>query len=107
MLDFLFKKEAGNACENLNSFYSKLREMHSFESITEERKDYLKSTMTRFGYLPYPQIKALEELTDAEVLFALESKWEANGVFENGSFSFTKASVLARNNVKDSSWLQK
>ena len=38
MLDFLFKKEAGNACENLNSFYSKLREMHSFESITEERK---------------------------------------------------------------------
>ena len=30
MLDFLFKKEAGNACENLNSFYSKLREMHSF-----------------------------------------------------------------------------
>ena len=69
MLDFLFKKEAGNACENLNSFYSKLREMHSFESITEERKEYLKSTMTRFGYLPYPQIKALEELTDAEVLF--------------------------------------
>lgn len=107
MLDFLFKKEAGNACENLNSFYSKLREMHSFESITEERKEYLKSTMTRFGYLPYPQIKALEELTDAEVLFSLESKWEANGVFENGSFSFTKASVLARNNVKDSSWLQK
>ncbi len=107
MLDFLFKKEAGNSCENLNDFYSKLKELYSFESISEDRKIYLKSTMDKYGYLPYPQIKALEELSDAEVLFALESKWEANGVFENGHFNFTKASVLARNNVKDSSWLQK
>ncbi len=107
MLDFLFKKEVENSCENINNFYSKLREIHSFESITAERKEYLKSQMSKFGYLPFPQIKALEELTDAEVLFALESKWEANGVFQNGSFNFTKASVLARNNIKDSSWLQK
>ena len=63
--------------------------------------------MEQYGYMPYPQIRALEELTDAEVLFALELKWEANGVFKNGSFDFTKASVLARNNVKNSSWLQK
>lgn len=41
MLDFLFKKEAGNACENLNSFYSNVKRKHSFESITEERKEYL------------------------------------------------------------------
>ncbi len=107
MLEFLFKKETENTTDALNSFYSKLREMYPFELISEERKEYLKSQMTRFGYLPYPQIKALEELTDAEVLFALESKWEANGVFKNGSFNFTKTSVLARNNVKDSSWLQK
>ena len=65
MLDFLFKKDTVSVCENLNNFYSKLREMHSFETISEERKEYLKSTMTRFGYLPYPQVKALEELTDA------------------------------------------
>ena len=107
MLDFLFKKEAVNVCENLNSFYSKLKEMYSFESISEERKNYLKSTVEKYGYLPYPQVKALEELTDAEVLFALESKWAANGIFENGSFNFSKSSALARNNVKDSSWLQK
>lgn len=107
MLDFLFKKETKNLCENLNNFYSQLREMYSFESISIERKEYLKSTMTKYGYLPYPQIKALEELTDAEVLFALESKWEANGVFANGHFNFSKSSVLARNNVKDSTWLQK
>lgn len=106
MLDFLFKKEVSSA-EVLNDFYSKLKEMFPFETISDERKEYLKSTMNKFGYLPYPQIKALEELSDAEVLFALESKWEANGVFKNGKFDFTKASVLARNNVKDSGWLQK
>ena len=52
MLEFLFKKEASNACEVLNSFYSKLREVYSFDSISEERKEYLKSQMDRFGYLP-------------------------------------------------------
>ena len=106
MLKFLFKKEVSSA-EQLNDFYSKLREMFSFESISDERKDYLKSTMAQYGYLPYPHIKALEELSDSEVLWALESKWENEGGFKDGSFSFDKASVLARNNVKDSSWMQK
>ncbi len=106
MLDFLFKKEV-SLSEDLNSFYSKLKEMYSFDSISDERKEYLKSTMSKYGYLPYPQIKALEELSDSEVLFALESKWENEGVFKNGKFEFSKASVLARNNVKNSSWLQK
>ena len=107
MLAFLFKKESTNACEKLNTFYSQLKEMFPFDSIADERKEYLASQMNRYGYLPYPHIKALEELTDAEVLFALESKWRANGVFDEGEFKFTKASALARNNIKDSSWLQK
>ena len=106
MLNFLFKKET-NSAELVNSFYSKLREMYSFETISDERKDYLKSTMAKYGYLPYPQIKALEELSNAEVLWALESKWENEGVFKDGAFSFDKTSVLARNNVKNSSWMQK
>ena len=105
MLEFLFKKDT--ACDGMNSFYGKLKELYSFDSIPDERKSYLKSQMEQYGYLPYPQIKALEELTDAEVLYALESKWEANGVFKDGRFDYTKSSVLARNNVKDSSWLQK
>ena len=45
MLDFLFKKETSNA-ELLNDFYSKLREMYSFESISDERKEYLKCQST-------------------------------------------------------------
>ena len=107
MLDFLFKKETESSCESLNNFYSSIKELYSYDSITEDRKEYLQSLMNKYGYLPYPHIKALEELSDAEVLFALESKWTANRIFENGKFNFSKASVLARNNVKDSSWLQK
>lgn len=107
MLAFLFKKDVESECESLNSFYSKLKDMYSFNYICEERKEYLKSQMEKYGYLPYPQIKALEELSDSEVLYALEYKWTANGVFKDGKFDFSKASVLARNNVKDSSWLQK
>ena len=107
MLAFLFKKDVENACERLNNFYTKLKEMYSFNYIDEERKEYLKSQMEKFGYLPYPHIKALEELSDSEVLFALEYKWTANGVFKDGKFDFTESSVLARNNVKNSSWLQK
>ncbi len=106
MLNFLFKKEV-SAVDNLNNFYSSLKELYSFNSISDERKEYLKSTMEKYGYLPYPHIKALEELSDAEVLYALETKWENEGVFLDGKFSFLKSSVLARNNIKDSSWLQK
>ena len=40
MLDFLFKKETVNSCDNLNSVYSKLKEMYSFDSISDERKEY-------------------------------------------------------------------
>lgn len=106
MLDFLFKKEVSFS-DSVNNFYSVLKGLYPLDSISEERKELLKSTMTKYGYLPYPHIKALEELTDAEVLFSLESKWENEGVFENGKFNFTKTSVLARNNIKDSSWLLK
>ena len=70
MLKFLFKKEVSSA-ELLNDFYSKLREMYSFESISDERKDYLKSTMAKYGYLPYPHIKALEELRKNGILVFL------------------------------------
>ena len=107
MLAFLFKKDVENECDALNSFYSKIKDLYSFNFISDERKEYLKSQMERFGYLPYPHIKALEELSDSEVLFALEYKWTANGVFKDGKFNFSKTSVLARNSVKDSSWLQK
>lgn len=56
----------------------------------------------KYGYLPYPYIKALEELTPEEILFGLELKWKDNGILKNNEFEFSNdnISVLARNNVK-------
>ncbi len=106
MLNFLFKKEVENY-DSLNEFYSKVKELYSYSSVSEERKEYLKSKMEKYGYLPYSQQRALEELTDAEVLYALEFKWEKEGIFKEGHFDYSKTSVLARNNIKDSNWFQK
>ena len=41
-------------------------------------KEYLKNTMEQYGYLPYPHIRALEELSDAEVLYCLGFKSSNN-----------------------------
>ena len=111
MLNFLFanNKNKCEKCEKLNEIYSKLLSKYGFENISEERKKYLTEIVKKNGYLPYPHIKALEELTNEEVLFALQIKWEQNGVFKDGKFDFEddKVSVLARNNIKNSSWFKR
>lgn len=111
MLEFLFgKKEQESPKDSiLNELYSILKRTYTFENISEGRKNYLKSIISKYGYLPYPYIKALEELTTEEILFGLEIKWSNNGVFKDGKFTFDNKniSVLARNNVKNSDWIKK
>ena len=109
MLEFLFGKkqpETENKSEKLNKIYSKLKEKYSFNSIPDKRKEELKDIINLYGYLNYPYIKALEELTPAEILFGLEIKWKKNGIFKDGKFHFNndEVSVLARNGVKNSDW---
>lgn len=114
MLEFLFKKknDKGNinnaiTSDKINEIYSKLKEFYKVDEISQDRKKDLKEQLEKFGYLPYPHIKALEELSDAEVLFALMAKWEINGIFKDNQFDFTQTSVLARNDIKNSDWIKK
>ena len=112
MLEFLFgkKKNKEESMQDvLNEIYSKLREKYSPDNIPAERKNFLKDKINLYGYLNYPYVMALEELTDNEILFGLEIKWKQNGVFKDGKFHFDndKISVLARNNVKNSDWFKK
>lgn len=108
MLNFLFnKKEERKKDVEINEIYSKLKEIYKFEEISAERKAFLKELVERYQYLPYPHAKALDELTPAEVLFALETKWKINKVFDGEKFSFSEVSVLARNSVKNSDWIKK
>lgn len=112
MFEFLFGNKNDNKNEKsieINNIYSALKKAYPSDKISEERKKELSGLIKKYGYLPYPYIKALEELTPEEILFGLEIKWADNGIFKNCKFDFQddKISVLARNNVKNSSWIQK
>lgn len=109
-MGFLFFNKKDNEISKdlrLNEIYNNLK--NSYPEVSEERKKELSKLIKKYGYLPYPYIKALEELSPEEILFGLEIKWGNNRIFENGNFSFAnnKISVLARNNVKNSCWIQK
>ena len=110
MLDLLFKnKPQEKKDQKLNEVYNSLKAKYSFDNISQKRKDELKALIKKYGYLPYPYIKALEELSTEEILFGLEIKWSDNGIFKAGKFNFenNQISVLERNHIKNSSWIQK
>lgn len=110
MFDSLFKKssKSNNRTDfEVNKFYENLKDIYNYNSISEDRKKYLSEVISEYGYLNYPHIKALEELSPAETLFCLEQKWQNNGVFSAGSFQFEndEVSVLQRKNINSSEWL--
>jgi len=110
MLNFLFgKKEEVRKDAEINEIYAKLKDFYKFDEISEDRKAYLLELVEKYQYLPFPHFKVLEELCPAEVLFALETKWKINKVFDGENFSFdnNKISVLARNEIKNSNWIKK
>lgn len=108
MLNLLTKKKENNAnfkAEELTILLSKLTQIYQVDDINQNRKKYLKDTINKFGYLPYPQYKVLQELTNAETIFCLIEKLKKAKTFVDGKFiDFKNPSVLSRNNVKDSSW---
>ena len=108
MLSLLFRKETKiSKSSQLTEFLNNLKDLYNYNSITPERKSYLTSLLDKYGYIPYPHVRALEELSDAETLFCVEYKWAKNGVYTENSFLFKNSSVLARNNVKNSNWIKK
>lgn len=108
MLDFLFKKKTdSNRQQAVNDFYTQLKTIYKTDSISDERRNYILDLMDKYGYIPYSYSKACSELSDAEVILAVEEKWKQNGVLINGELKFGNSSVLARNNVTNSKWIQK
>lgn len=108
-LFFRKKQDINTRQTKINEIFEKLVNTYNPDNIPEDRKCELKTLIQQNGYLPYPYIKALEELTNEEILFGLQIKWSDNKVFSDGKFTFTddKISVLARNNVKNSYWIQR
>ena len=95
MLDFLFKKKTDmNRCQSVNEFYLQLKTLYNTESVDEGRRNYIIGLMNEYGYIPYSYSKACAELSDEEVLIAIEEKWKQNGVLINGSLKFNNRYLL-------------
>lgn len=107
MLNFLFKKKEEPKNTKINEIYSKLKEIYEFDKVSDERKAFIRNLLKEHGYLPYPHIKVLEELSPAEVLFGLEFKWLNNEVFDGEKFTFSNSSVLFRYDIQNSDWIKK
>ena len=105
MFSFLQKKTEPEYIE-LNKIYKTLKNIYD-DTISDERKKFLTEKIKENGYLPYPFIKALEELTPAEVLFGLEIKFEQNNVFSDGEFKFENEQIspVVRAGFSDSKWI--
>ena len=109
MFGFLFNKQKINSIELFNSLYKKIKEFYYIENISIERKNELSKLIEKFGYLPYSQAKALNELTNSEVIFCLEKKLEINNTIKSGDLFFEKNSISAvkRSGYRNSDWIKK
>ena len=96
MLEFLFKKKPKfGKCEFIKNNYLKVKELFNKEEISFERKKELGDLIEKFGYLPYSQAKALEELSPEETLFCLEKKLEINETYKDGGFKIEEDNISA------------
>ena len=95
--------------ENLTRILKQLKSLYNFENIDENRKNYIISKVQKYGYLPYPHIKALEELTEAETLLALEEKFKLNNIYKNEKFDFHPENIspVSRAGYTNSAWINK
>jgi len=95
--------------ENLTHLFSGLKSLYNFSGIDENRKNYIINKVQKYGYLPYPHIKALEELTEAETLLAIEEKLKLNNIYKDGKFDFQPENIspASRAGYKNSDWINK
>ena len=108
MFNFLFKKQDIDKSEIFNDMYIKIKDLYNTAEIKKERKDELSALINKFGYLPYSQAKALEELTPAEVIFCLETKLSLNETYKNNKLVIknNNTSAVNRFGYTDSDWIK-
>ena len=106
MLNFLQKPIFNSS--KLNEIFPKFLQIYGIKDVTDDRKKYLTDCINKYGYLPYPHFKTLEELTDGEIVFCLTKILEKEDVYENSKLKdFDNPSVLSRRKIKNSNWFKK
>ena len=81
--------------KNLNTLLNELKTKYDLNSITDERKAELTFLVQKYGYLPYPHVKALKELTPAETIFILIEKLKLNNIYNDNGFHFEENEISA------------
>ncbi len=109
MLNFLLKKQKTSKTEKIANNFLKIKNLYYKENILPQRKSELSSLIEKFGYIPYSQAKALEELTDSEVIFCLEKKLEINETYKDNKFlvNENEISPVKRYGYNDSDWIKR
>lgn len=93
---------------NMEENFAKLAQIYGISDVSKERADYLSRTIDKFGYLPYPFYKVLDELTDGEIIFCLTKILENEGTYDNSKLiNYSNPSVLSRRKIKNSDWFKK
>ncbi len=108
MFNFLFKKQEINKSEIFNNLYSKIRDLYSKEEISLNRKKELSELIEKYGYLPYSQARAINELKPNEVIYCLEKKLELNKTFKDNKLYIVnnEISVLQRLGYTNADWIK-
>ena len=96
------------SAKELDILIAKICHIYEVAHIDSKRQSYLSETMDKYGYLPYPQFKVLQELTPAEAIFCLIKKLQNSKAIVNSKFvEFDNSSALKRKNIKNSNWFKR
>lgn len=108
MFKFLFpKKEKVKKTQIIDKLYTKIKEIYKEDSVNADKLREISELIERYGYLPYSQMRALNELTPSEVLYALEKKLEVNKTYNSGFCTEENMiSAVKRAGYNNSDWIK-
>ncbi len=95
--------------ESLTGFINELKNLYEVEKVDENRKKQLIARVNKYGYFPYPHVKVLKELSEAETIITLEEKLKLNSTYRENRFTFDENSLspLQRAKFQNSEWFKK
>ena len=90
----------------VQSLFSTLIKIYGIHEVSLDRKKYIDSLVSKYGYIPYPHYRVLDEMSENEIVYSLYKIYEELGVLDkNGEMQpFKNTSPLSRLEKKDSSW---
>ena len=108
MFHNLFKSKKSDA-KKLYSIWNNLKTFYKVNELSEKEKENIEEKINKYGYLPMSHIEALNNLTDAQTLYAVELKLKKSRVLKDDNkfnYNNNETSPLVRYNIDNSNWLK-